>query len=294
MASARAKKSRPPKLPDFSAICSSPPKRPMVRISGTPGAISWSQSERNDAEPIDHCAGRLASSHDKSPHAELNEADRDLRERAFDRVARGLAAVTRLQSRDLLRLRAGRDGNRTLATQSRAHVDRAARSRDCPRSTLERERRSAGIVILHRRDLFERRPRARPGQDCGKSAHRFERRAVDRSTLARAAARASPSPRPDAPTETGPRAAASPIASSSRSNTVSMIAAPNPCAVSSASRSAILSLPCATVGRSMRPTGAFDWRSSTRTRLESRIGLSGWSFNGLSCRGTDPTKRCPR
>src|ERR1700722_17065887 len=46
--------------------------------------------------------------------------------------------------------------------------------------------------------------------------------------------------------------------------------------------------------RSMRPTEPFDCRCSTRTRLESCIGLSGWSLSGLSFKGVEPTDRGPR
>ena len=40
--------------------------------------------------------------------------------------------------------------------------------------------------------------------------------------------------------------------------------------------------------RSTSPTLVWLWRASTRTRLESCIGLSGWSFSGLSFSGTEP------
>ena len=49
----------------------------------------------------------------------------------------------------------------------------------------------------------------------------------------------------------------------------------------------------ATVDRSTRPTLPRLWRASTRTRLASCIGLSGWSFSGLSFSGTAPTNRLP-
>ncbi|WP_353850616.1 four-carbon acid sugar kinase family protein [Acidiphilium sp.] len=55
----------------------------------------------------------------------------------------------------------------------------------------------------------------------------------------------------------------------------------------------IAAAPRSTASNGTRPTGRADWRASTRTRLESRIGLSGWSLSGLSASGTAPTKRCP-
>ena len=177
MASARAKKSRAPKLPDFSAICELAPRAPDGAHQRHAGCDFRSQSERGDAEPVDHCAGRLASGHDKSPHAELNETDRDLRERAFDGVARGLAAVTRLQSPDLLRFRAGRNGDRTHRDAIPRPRERAGDLATILDQALGRKAQRRNLS-LRRRDLFERRPRARPGQDCGKSAYRFERRAA--------------------------------------------------------------------------------------------------------------------
>ncbi len=98
MDKARVKKSRPPKLPDLSAICNSPPFRPTVRMSGTPGAISGPRSERRNAEPIDCGARRLASCDDKPAHAEAHESERDLGERVFDRVARLVSAIARLRA----------------------------------------------------------------------------------------------------------------------------------------------------------------------------------------------------
>ena len=47
------------------------------------------------------------------------------------------------------------------------------------------------------------------------------------------------------------------------------------------------------VASSTSPTFVLLWRASTRTRLESCIGLSGWSFSGLSFSGTAPTNRLP-
>src|SRR5580704_9502379 len=62
MDKARVKKSRPPKLPDLSAICNSPPFRPIVRMSGTPGAISG--PSRNAETP-----SRSTAAPDVSPPA---------------------------------------------------------------------------------------------------------------------------------------------------------------------------------------------------------------------------------
>ena len=51
--------------------------------------------------------------------------------------------------------------------------------------------------------------------------------------------------------------------------------------------------PASTSSKATRPTESLVCRCRTRTRLESRIGVSGWSFMLLSCSGTPFTNRWP-
>ena len=52
--------------------------------------------------------------------------------------------------------------------------------------------------------------------------------------------------------------------------------------------------PAAIASQRTRPTLAGVWRASSRTRLLSRIGVSGWSRMWVSESSASPTNRCPR
>ena len=128
-----------------------------------------------------------------------------------------------------------------------------------------------------------------PCGEAGRSTARDAARAAPRETRARARLE----PRPDAPVDKGMSSAASPIASRWRAATESAIAEPAPFAAASASAARTASAPRSTTANGTSATGCALCRPSTRTRLESRIGLSGWSFIGLSSSGMSPTNRRP-
>ena len=224
--SARVKKSRPPKLPDLSAICNSPPFRPTVRMSGTPGAISG--PSRNAETP-----SRSTAAPDVSPPATTSrrtprghEAGSDLGQRVFDRVAGFVSAVARLQSRDLFRLLARGDQDRTRLDALFRPVERPIDLARDPRSALAWKAAAPECRSRPPRSVrASRASRIPPGSQRSRPPLRASRRATS-ALRPRVSARASPSPRPEAPTEKALSAAASPRASRSRSNTASTIAVP--------------------------------------------------------------------
>ena len=98
--------------------------------------------------------------------------------------------------------------------------------------------------LLGARDLPKRRLRATAGETGRGTADRLLRDApLEAAALPPASARASPSPMPEAPTESRCSTATVPMVSRSRSNTASMMAAPMPCLARSASLARTASAP---------------------------------------------------
>ena len=79
----------------------------------------------------------------------------------------------------------------------------------------------------------------------------------------------------------------------SSSSSASTMARRTPRSPSVANDSAIAPGPARTRSKGTRPTSDSDWRASTRTRLGSVMGVSGWSCMPLSCSRASPTKRWP-
>ena len=98
---------------------------------------------------------------------------------------------------------------------------------------------------------------------------------------------------PDPPVASSMSAMASPMARRCRSLQASTIACDTPPDRSASSRAAMAASPASTSAKGTSPTFRGVWRDSTRTRLGSRIGVSGWSRIGESESSTSPTKRWP-
>ena len=101
----------------------------------------------------------------------------------------------------------------------------------------------------------------------------------------------SPIATPEPAVTSGIRASAGPRRSRSSFETASTIAMPIPSAFSCAMRSSIACAPRATTAWSMSPTLRRVCACSTRTRLGSVIGVSGWFCMPLSLSSTSPANR---
>ena len=96
---------------------------------------------------------------------------------------------------------------------------------------------------------------------------------------------------PEPPVISAWRSAASPIASRCASLTASTIAKRLPCSFSAVIAWRIAIAPCSTVAYGTKPTVPSVCRDSTRTRLASVIGVSGWFSIPLSFSSVPPTNR---
>ena len=122
-------------------------------------------------QAIHHRAGGFTAGNHQPPDAGLHQALRDIGHRLLDRVARGIAAVARLQRRDLVRRRTAGDQDRTFTEMFIGPAKCALRlgfARD----------RLFGIEMKHRHDplgvgdLLQRRLRTTAGQARRRSADR--------------------------------------------------------------------------------------------------------------------------
>ena len=191
---------RPPESPEFSA---DPPPRRRFRRRRPPAAA------RPIAPILRRCRPSPARWHVR-PHR-----GHDVPAGPRPRPASNCEAI-----------RIGPSLSRSLAQAS------ARRASSLPATTWSGSRCSTGIACFGAGDLLQRRLRTTAGEARRRSAdRRLGSRALgafDLTCREATSARASPSPMPDAPTETRWSSATLPMVSRSRSNTASAIAAPMP------------------------------------------------------------------
>ena len=166
---------------------------------------------------------------------------------------------------------------RRAASRGRRRARRRARARDSATAAAASNAQHRHDLLC-RRELRTRRRRAAAGEDRGRPADGGQRRgralrgdAPGDHRLGEPVAQARTRRwRPAGGSAATPRAKGGPRRTPRRRSPC-----PMPSAASAASRSAIASAPARTVASGTSPTPAALWRASTRTRSESRIGLSG-------------------
>ena len=145
--SASEKNSGPPKLPDFSASSMSP----LLGADGAQhrhaGGDFRADQKAGNAQPVHHRAGGFAAGDHQPPHTRLDQSFGDIGHRLLDRMAGGIAAMARLQGRDLVRRRTAGDQDRTLLSRSLAQAS-ARRASSLPGDDL------VGIEMQHRHRLL--------------------------------------------------------------------------------------------------------------------------------------------